>query len=106
MPVFAYKALDAREAGERSGTIAADTPRQARDLLRERGLVVRGLSPAEAPVAGLKWRRGKGGSGRGRAPGAALFPGESHLFRPGGPPLGAVGALGGRRKGTRCPDIL
>ena len=40
MPVFAYKAMDARE-GERTGTIAADTPRQARDLLRERGLVVR-----------------------------------------------------------------
>jgi type II secretory pathway component PulF len=50
MPVFAYKALDARERGERSGTIAADTPRQARDLLRERGLVVRDLSTATAPA--------------------------------------------------------
>jgi type II secretory pathway component PulF len=57
MPVFAYKATDVRE-GERTGTIAADTPRQARDLLRERGLVVRDLATAAAPVAGA------GGRGR------------------------------------------
>ncbi|HSI33027.1 MAG: type II secretion system F family protein [Phycisphaerae bacterium] len=40
MPVFSYKA-SAPATGEMSGTITADTPRQARDLLRERGLVVR-----------------------------------------------------------------
>ncbi|HEY7115767.1 MAG TPA: type II secretion system F family protein [Tepidisphaeraceae bacterium] len=50
MPVYAYKAMrhergpaDGARA-EHSGTIAADTPRQARDLLRERGLVVRDLA--------------------------------------------------------------
>lgn len=56
MPVFAYKATDLRE-GERSGTVAADTPRQARDILRERGLVVRDLSAATAPGESSKGRR-------------------------------------------------
>jgi len=43
MAVFTYKAIDER-AARLSGTIAADTPRQARDLLRDRGLVVQDLS--------------------------------------------------------------
>src|SRR4029077_13915174 len=43
MAVFTYKATDTR-AGETTGTIAADTPRQARDLLRQRGLVVKDLA--------------------------------------------------------------
>jgi general secretion pathway protein F len=50
MAVFTYKATDTG-AARLSGTIAADTPRQARDLLRQRGLVVRELSdvrPASA----------------------------------------------------------
>ncbi|HZK80709.1 MAG TPA: type II secretion system F family protein [Humisphaera sp.] len=41
MAVFTYKALGA--GADVSGTIAADTPHQARDLLRERGLVVRDI---------------------------------------------------------------
>src|SRR5215212_8368775 len=50
MAVFTYKATDAT-AIERTGTIAADTPRQARDLLRDRGLIVKDLldyNPARA----------------------------------------------------------
>lgn len=43
MAVFSYKAADGR-SGELTGTIAADTPRQARDLLRQRGLVVKDLA--------------------------------------------------------------
>src|SRR5258706_5032361 len=105
MPVFAYKALDAREAGERSGTIAADTPRQARDLLRERGLVVRGLSPAEAPVAGLKWRRGKGGSGRAPGQGDRGIPGGSTLHRLGGPVLGDLGTLAREASGPSYSSV-
>ncbi len=42
MPVFTYNAAD-EAAEEISGTIAADTPRQARDLLRERGLTIRDI---------------------------------------------------------------
>jgi len=46
MPVFTYNASD--QATEIiSGTIAADTPRQARDLLRERGLVIRDIKNYE-----------------------------------------------------------
>jgi general secretion pathway protein F len=39
MAVFAYKALDVRYCPT-AGTVAADTPRQARDLLRAQGLMV------------------------------------------------------------------
>jgi type II secretory pathway component PulF len=50
MAVYAYKASDLA-AGDTSGTIAADTPRQARDLLRDRGLIVRDLSDVRARKA-------------------------------------------------------
>ncbi len=39
MAVFAYKAMDGSSAAV-NGTIVADTARQARDLLRQRGLVI------------------------------------------------------------------
>src|SRR4051794_11833498 len=42
MPVFTYNATD-QTLADQSGTISADTPRQARDLLRERGLVIRDI---------------------------------------------------------------
>jgi type II secretory pathway component PulF len=42
MAVFAYRALDARHLPV-DGTVAADTPRQARDVLRARGLLVEAL---------------------------------------------------------------
>ena len=50
MAVYAYKASDLA-SGDTSGTIAADTPRQARDLLRDRGLIVRDLSDVRARTA-------------------------------------------------------
>src|SRR5258707_11594691 len=96
MPVFAYKATDARGDGDRSGTIAADTPRQARDLLRERGLVVRGLSAAEAPVAALKWRPA---SGRMRAQVSGFIREASTLLGGGVPLLEALETLARQHKG-------
>ncbi|HEX4796577.1 MAG TPA: type II secretion system F family protein, partial [Humisphaera sp.] len=45
MAVFTYKAME-QGAGDITGTIAADTPRQARQLLRQRGLVVRDIADA------------------------------------------------------------
>ncbi len=52
MAVFAYKAFDASSlssaAAITNGTVVADTPRQARDLLRQRGLTVERLSPVHA----------------------------------------------------------
>ena len=60
MAVFTYKATEAGEA-DVSGTIAADTPRQARDLLRQRGLVVRDLIDAGRPApASRRPRRARG----------------------------------------------
>jgi len=58
MAVFAYKAFDASQAAaaSHSGTVAADTPRQARDVLRRRGLTVERL----APVVSAKTRRWSG----------------------------------------------
>ncbi len=50
MAVFTYIASD-EKAAQREGTIAADTPRQARDLLRERGLTIRDIRAYEAPKA-------------------------------------------------------
>jgi general secretion pathway protein F len=49
MAVFTYRAI-AAGSEDVSGTIAADTPRQARDLLRDRGLIVRDLADYEAPT--------------------------------------------------------
>jgi len=58
MAVFTYKASDSRT--DVTGTIAADTPRQARDLLRERGLIVRDLidyAPAREGKAAVRFLR-------------------------------------------------
>ena len=49
MPVFTYNASD-QAAEIISGTIAADTPRHARDLLRERGLVIRDIRTYQPPT--------------------------------------------------------
>jgi type II secretory pathway component PulF len=59
MPVFVYKASDVGEA-ERSGTIAADTARQARDMLREKGLVVRRVEVAGTQMSGRRVRAARG----------------------------------------------
>ena len=105
MPVFAYKAMNARE-GERSGTIAADTPRQARDLLRERGLVVRGLSAASGPEGGLRWRRRSGGGGRSRAQVTGFIREVSTLLGVGVPLLEALETLARQHKGRFHTTIL
>lgn len=55
MAVFAYKALDGRQSPV-DGTVAAESPRQARDMLRARGLrveAVRRREPRGSPFARL-----------------------------------------------------
>src|SRR5205085_506667 len=59
MAVFTYKATDPGRV-DLTGSIAADTPRQARDLLRQRGLIVKDLM--EDRPAEKKSRRRAGGS--------------------------------------------
>lgn len=56
MAIFAYQATDLG-GGATSGTVAADSPRQARDLLRERGLAVSRMAPLEERAAGRLARR-------------------------------------------------
>jgi general secretion pathway protein F len=61
MPVFAYEAVDS-SARDFSGTIAADTPRDARDKLRAQGYRVETLSEKRSKVTGhrrLLERRGR-----------------------------------------------
>jgi general secretion pathway protein F len=61
MPVFAYEAVDS-SARDFSGTIAADTPRDARDKLRAQGYRVEALSEKASKATGhrrLLERRGR-----------------------------------------------
>jgi len=60
MAVFEYRAVDL-DASAVAGTVTADTPRQARDRLRERGLTVTDVRTlADAPRPGrLARRRGR-----------------------------------------------
>jgi len=46
MAVYEYKAIDL-DASALAGTVIADTPRQARDILRERGLTIAEVKPVE-----------------------------------------------------------
>ena len=55
MAVFAYKALDPAATRIR-GVLVADSPRQARDVLRGRGLTVQQVAPAAARAAGRRKR--------------------------------------------------
>lgn len=56
MPVYAYKALDPAKSPTQ-GTISADTPRQARELLRNRGLTVRAIEVHTSAATGKNWFR-------------------------------------------------
>lgn len=60
MAVFIYKATNGRQTPV-SGTIAADTPRQARDVLRTRGLSVQELDELgpKSTANATRWRRKK-----------------------------------------------
>ncbi|HEY8749305.1 MAG TPA: type II secretion system F family protein [Tepidisphaeraceae bacterium] len=69
MAVFLYKALDSTTE-DVTGTIAADTPRQARELLRDRGLIVRDIEDYQA-AGPSKQSRGRVRFGRGRRRGGS-----------------------------------
>jgi general secretion pathway protein F len=58
MPVFGYEAVDARLAHV-SGTLVAATPREARDMLRERGLTVQTVTGAEESRGSGRWWLGR-----------------------------------------------
>ena len=53
MPVYSYRAMDTREA-VKTGTVAADTARQARDQLRTRGFIVHSIEEHKPSAGFLK----------------------------------------------------
>lgn len=55
MAVFAFKALDANLSTVR-GTIVADTPRQARESLRARGLTIQAIADERSALGWGTWR--------------------------------------------------
>jgi type II secretory pathway component PulF len=57
MAVYTYQASNGASDRIIDGTIAADTPRQARDELRDRGLVVRDLSEVRAATGAITSRK-------------------------------------------------
>ena len=89
MPVFAYKALDAGATAV-GGTVIADTPRAARDDLRQRGLTVAEITPVRQGVAG--WLRRRPGRAA-RAQVTALARELATLLAAGIPLLGALDTL-------------
>ncbi len=58
MAVFTYQASASRTSGSQiqEGSITADSPRQARDQLRQSGLVVRALVEQRAPRTSALWQ--------------------------------------------------
>ena len=64
MAVYEYKAVDL-DASALAGTVTADTARQAREMLRDRGLVVAEMREVRAEEAAgwLALRRGRAAQG-------------------------------------------
>lgn len=105
MPVFAYKA-SSPDAASISGVVVADTPRQARDALRAKGLTVREVTARDAPpertdsTAPAPASRGSR-PGRHAADLAAFARELSTLLGAGVPLLEAVDILALQRTGRR-----
>jgi type II secretory pathway component PulF len=106
MAVFTYKAM-AAGAGETSGTIAADTPRQARDLLRDRGLTVRDLRDQRPTAPAAKQASARPRAARGMAHHANLFIRElSTLLSVGVPLLEALDTISKQHTGRFHASIV
>jgi len=63
VPVYSYKAMDL-DVRALAGTVIADTPRQARDDLRGRGLTVAEIRPLKTQDTPSFWQRRLGRQGR------------------------------------------
>jgi type II secretory pathway component PulF len=93
MAVFEYKAMDL-DAGVAVGTIIADTPRQARDELRERGLTITAIAAAEETDARPTGRL------KSQTEVAAFIRELATLLATGIPLLSALGTLGKQHRGS------
>src|SRR3954452_23073678 len=103
MAVFAYKAV-AGDASAVSGLIVADTPRDARDTLRARGLTVEEVAPRAAGGKGAwSWR----GGGRGDAARVTSFIRElSTLLGVGIPLVEAIDTIQSQHRGRFAAALL
>jgi len=90
VPVYSYRAVDV-DARALAGTVIADTPRQARDDLRGRGLTVAAVEALETRQALSFWARRRGR--RGRAEVTAFVRELATLLRAGIPLLQALDVL-------------
>lgn len=96
MAVFGYQAIDL-DRSVLEGTIVADTPRQARDQLRDRGLTVTEIREAvRGPGSGF-WERRRGRAAQGEV--AAFIRELATLLGAGIPLLGAIETLTKQRRG-------
>jgi type II secretory pathway component PulF len=101
MAVFAYKAIDL-DTSPVGGTIIADTPRQARDVLREQGLTLTDIRPVtEAGLGFLTRARG----GRAQEEVLSFVRELATLLQAGIPLLGALQTLT-RQHGGRFRAVV
>jgi general secretion pathway protein F len=103
MAVFAYSAAEGRAAAVR-GTITADSPRQARDQLRSRGLVVHEIA-AQEPARQFHWTPFKR-RGRHAAKVGGTIRELSTLLGAGIPLLESFDALANQHKGAFRASLL
>ncbi len=98
MPVFEYKAMD-MDSSSAAGTVVADTPAQARELLRGRGLTIMQLAKA-AKANRRSLRLGLGRKARASHVQSTEFVGElATLLEAGIPLMSALGTLARQHKG-------
>ncbi len=103
MAVFAYKALDTNSSPIQ-GTISADNPRTARDLLRSRGLVVETVAAQQEASKRSGWpfrRRSRHGAKR-----VAMIRELSTLLSAGIPLLEALDSQAKQHKGSFQTSLL
>ena len=103
MAVFAYKALDTNSSPIQ-GTISADNPRTARDLLRSRGLVVETVAAQQEASKRSWWpfrRRSRHGAKR-----VAMIRELSTLLSAGIPLLEALDSQAKQHKGSFQTSLL
>ena len=96
MPVYSYKAFDSGAVAV-VGTITADTPRQARDDLRGRGLSVAEVAAVRAGKAATFWQDRRARRGQGEV--LALANELSTLLAAGIPLLAALDTLVRQHRG-------
>jgi len=97
MPVYTYKAVDV-DASTVTGEVAADTPRQARDLLRERGLTIEQIQARRDRRRASFWEKRR--ARRWRAQTVGFIRDLSTLLGAGIPLVEAMDTLAAQHKGA------